>query len=468
MIDREGVVIRPPRPGSPAPWSGTPQALIPSPTLQDLRRDDYDYSFSVRRAAQDTIATGYAQNTPPDPTGPAVAAAADGTAGLGGSLTQFTAIREVLELDLALIPAVDPLLPTAATAAANPGAAQAPAVFARLVTRIAADWASWATPPAGPADPDPSARPDVLFELRRGASLTGGTTVALLPTGPAAELLADEPRVRLAGRLAADGHAQAGVAPVSFARAATALVAAPGPGTETLPGVDEFTLAVPDRDLINTQNIWGRVSLTRNANLLAGVRTASAFIYTVPDARMPAPATPLVSVTEPLDLTAVPFAPPGAPPSAGPDPTGRRQLADWLINFFDSLISRYAVLGDVTLPKIAARFGLGLAELIPAVADIPGLLLTGTPLALPGGTTRRAARTRCAGSPPPARCRSRTWCTPRPRPASRSPPRRCCGRWSHQDREPGDLRPDAGFCADLAHGLTSWASARGVPDDVGM
>ena len=57
---------------------GATVTATPSPTLQDLRRYDYDYTFSVRRAAQDTIATGYAQNTPPDPAGPAVAAAADG------------------------------------------------------------------------------------------------------------------------------------------------------------------------------------------------------------------------------------------------------------------------------------------------------------------------------------------------------------------------------------------------------
>ncbi len=352
-----------------------------SPTLQDLRRYDYDYTFTVKRAAQDTISTGYAQNTPPGSAAPVVAAPADPGGGLGASLAQFATIRELLALDLAQIPSVDPLLP----ATANPGVAAALPVLAQLATQIAADWVGWAAPPADPVVPDRSSpgsapRHEPAFELRRGTSPTGGTTVQLLSRGPVADILVAEPQVRLSGRLAADGHTRAGVAPVSFARAAAPLAVppgpatqAPGPGTatETLPGVDEFTLAIPGRDVISTQNIWGRVSLTRNTNLLAGVPTGSAFVYTVPDARMPAPAMPLISATDAFDLTGVPFEPAGAPPNSGPDGLGRRQLDEWLINFFDSLINRYAVLGDDTLPIIAARHALGLTELTPAICRHP-------------------------------------------------------------------------------------------------
>ena len=122
-----------------------------APTPQDLRRYDYAYTFSVRRAAQDAVVTGYSRNTPLEPTAaPAVASAApvpdDG--GLGGSLAQFVAVQEQLERDLGLVPGVDPSLPAATAAAVNPGAAAALRVFAQLAARIADDWARWVTPPA--------------------------------------------------------------------------------------------------------------------------------------------------------------------------------------------------------------------------------------------------------------------------------------------------------------------------------
>ena len=228
--------------------------------------------------------------------------------------------------------------------------------------------------------------------------------MALLPKGPAAELLAEEPRVRLAGHLAADGHARAGIAPVSFTRSAAALVAPPGSGTETLPGIDEFTLAVPERrpdqhpehlgpGEPDPQHEPARRRAHRERVRLHRSRR--------PDAR----ARHAARLRRPTPSTSPPC--PSSRPDADPDPHGPAagSSVEWLINFFDSLVNRYAVLGDDTLPKIAARFGLGLAELIPAVADIPGLLVAGTPLALPGGTytagstdTLRADRHRPLGT----------------------------------------------------------------------
>jgi hypothetical protein len=295
---------------------------------------------------------------------------------------------------------------------------------------------------------------------------------------------------------------------VAFTRDAPPLVG-PDPATvmSSVPDIDTYTLALPDRDLITTQNIGGRMSLTRNASLLAGVPTSSAFVYTVPDARMPAPATPLVTSSDPFAVTEVPFAPADAPPGAGgsaaPD---RRPLVDWLINFFDSLLNRYAVLDTDTLRKIATRYGLGPADLAPAVADITGLLVPGTRISLPGGpytcgstdTLRGIAGTQSAtladvvdavadapGSLVPGTL-LRPVATARHLrvsvdfafalavAADPAPPGEILSRLPVLLRPTSlfdsatDLDPTSGFCADLAQELTGWATRRGLPDDVGM
>jgi hypothetical protein len=331
----------------------------------------------------------------------------------------------------------------------------------------------------------------VRFELRQGVSASGEATVALLPRGAVAQRLADEPRVVLDGHVPKNGSTQAGLGPVAFT---------PEAGGAT---ADRVTLGLPGRDVLTTQNIWGRVSLARNTRLLAGTATAGAFVYTVPDARMPAPATPLLSSVGPVDLTPVSFAPSG--PEPGPDE--RRPLVDWLVNFFDSLLNRVAVGPDDTLAKIADRHGIGLAELAPAVADVAGLFAADTTLALPGGpvpagssTLRQLATDRslpladvvAAAAAPEVALTPGTLLRPvanerrlgvgvdyafalatatAPDPAAQQ---------TILSRLPVFLRPaflfdsatdlaaDSGFCADLARQLTAWATRRGVPDDTGM
>ena len=70
------------------------------PTVQQLRRYDYDYTFSTQRAAQDSVSTSQLQNT----------VLADGTpaqpprrTGLPTALAQYAAVRDGLEQDLALL-----------------------------------------------------------------------------------------------------------------------------------------------------------------------------------------------------------------------------------------------------------------------------------------------------------------------------------------------------------------------------
>jgi LysM repeat protein len=237
------------------------------------------------------------------------------------------------------------------------------------------------------------------------------------------------------------------------------------------------------------------------------VPTAAAFVYTVPDARMPTPATPLLTAADAFDLTAVPF----APPDTDPGPAERRPLVDWLANFFDSLLNRVAVLPGDTLPKIADRHGIEVAELAPAVADIPDLVPPETSLRLAGKRVRMGRRTlrRLADSRsvPPAEAVAAAAArnvalTPRTlvRPVANARYLRVgvdygfavatavataastdpLAQQEIVSRLPVFLRPaflfdsaidlsaDSGFCADLAERLTEWAAERGLPDDAGM
>ena len=95
----------------------TPQVTAAQPTsaLQQLRRYDYDYSFSAQRAAQDSLSTSQLQNsvlsggTPL--TGPVDA--------LPAALAQYAAVRDGLDQDLALLTQVNPAAPVTVIAAAG-------------------------------------------------------------------------------------------------------------------------------------------------------------------------------------------------------------------------------------------------------------------------------------------------------------------------------------------------------------
>lgn len=136
----------------------------------------------------------------------------------------------------------------------------------------------------------------------------------------------------------------------------------------------------------------------------------------------------------------------------------------WLANFFDSLLNRFAVLPGDTLPKIADRHGIELAELASAVADVRGLVpLTPTTLVRPVANARYLgvsvdygfAVATAAGTDPLAQQEI----------VSRLP---VFLRRTFLFDSAVDLIADGGFCADLAERLTAWAADRGLPDDVGM
>jgi LysM repeat protein len=512
----------------PVPPSVTSQRTIPFTgplTLQELRRYDYDYSFSAQRAAQDTVSTSQLQNTV---LAGGTTAASTSTAALPGTLAQYASVRAGLEQDLALLTRVDQVVPAAAGTTAGgaplppPPAQQALQVFTELAGSIAQAWAAWpAPPPASPPAPSPAVgavpRYAPRYQVRRGTLATGEATVQLRPVGEAAAMHAGDLVLGLRGHAAADASGDAapgdrgyaGRRQVAFTRLALP-ADAPAPSS---PGADEFDLLVPDRDVVTTQNIWGEVSVTRNASLLAGRPTNPAFIYAVPDVKAATPAVPLISWTGQFDLTSVPFDPPSAPPGTGPlagegPVTGARPLADWLINFFDALLNRYAVLGGDTLAKIAMRYDLTLAALAPAVADVPGLLAAGTELPLPSGGYHQVAGgdtlagvaaassvqvtdlVQAAGGAeellvpgvlvrPAAVSRTLRVAVDYGFPLATAAAARPGQKTEIVSRLPvllrpaflfdsaTDLQPGSGFCAALAQQLSGWAAARGLPDNAG-
>ena len=95
----------------------TPQvtAVQPTPALQQLRRYDYDYSFSAQRAAQDSLSTSQLQNSVLAG-GTPLAGPADA---LPAALAQYAAVRDGLDQDLALLTRVNPAAPVTVTAAAG-------------------------------------------------------------------------------------------------------------------------------------------------------------------------------------------------------------------------------------------------------------------------------------------------------------------------------------------------------------
>ena len=231
----------------------------------------------------------------------------------------------------------------------------------------------------------------------------------------------------------------------------------------------------------------------------------------MPEVKTIAPGVPLISWTDPFDLAGVPFSPPSAPPGTAAGAT--RPLVDWLVNFFDALLNRYALLSADTLSKIALRYDLTLAGLTPAVADVGGLLAAGARLPLPDGTSHTVAACGTLASVatansvqvadlvqaaanasglltpgvlirPAAVCRnlrvavdySFPLATASTGPASTG----TAGQQSEiVSRLPvllypmflfdsaTDLLPGSGFCAALAQQLDAWAAARGLPPDYG-
>ena len=106
----------------PVPPSVTGQRITPqvtaaqtAPALQQLRRYDYDYSFSAQRAAQDSLSTSQLQNSVLAGGAP-LAGPADA---LPAALAQHAAVRDGLDQDLALLTQVSPAAPVTVTAAAG-------------------------------------------------------------------------------------------------------------------------------------------------------------------------------------------------------------------------------------------------------------------------------------------------------------------------------------------------------------
>ena len=490
----------------PVPPSVTGQQIVPfiaafiagqdagPPTLQQLRRYNYDYTFSTQRAAQDTVSTSQLQNT----------VLADGTTastpqnGLPAALAQYTAIRDGLEQDLALLTRVNPRQPVtvrtadtdtlttlaqaaivdvgyfggvnaqaagllqsgtqlavgglppytvaagdtlggiadrlhvdldqvvAAAAGApltagveliqprpdNEPAWQALRVFTALAGQVAGGWQSWVAAEAGASTapgPPPSAAVGAVpqyaprYQVRLGTLATGETTVHLLPAGDAAAVHADDLVVGLSGYVPVDGSGQAARQQVvftplalpagrpgpDFTRSRRVQPARAGPRRRHHPehlgrGVDhpqrQPAGRPPDEPGVRLHDAGGQGGHPGGAADLVD-----------------RPARPGRSPVRPASRRVRTAPPP---------------LVDWLINFFDALLNRYAVLDRDTLTKIAMRYDLTLAGLAPAVAERARAADRRRPAAAaerqqpPGGQRRHADQRGRERTPP----RWPTWC----------------------------------------------------------
>ena len=216
------------------------QRLPAEPSFDALRRYDYRLTCSFERSAQDQLFFDAETNVPQQML---MMAGGPDTGSLPYVLAQYQFVADRLWRDL------ETLRDPAEMEAGSPGGAlalEAVEVFAGLVGRIGAAWAAWTGESGGASG-----------GMRMLAGTRGGAR-----TGAEAPV-----RIAVASVL---GREDSGVARV-------------------------LTQDVTDLDALATQNIRGRVSVLRNADLLRERGTNQAFVYHVPPTGAAYPLWPLFS-----------------------------------------------------------------------------------------------------------------------------------------------------------------------------
>lgn len=112
--------------------------------------------------------------------------------------------------------------------------------------------------------------------------------------------------------------------------------------------IPDRILTVPDRDIINQQNAWGAIWLTRNKQLLLSKKTNPEFIFQTPEVRFSSLITPLLINSQRWDIAAI----------GSPNPQ-RLPLEDHLRHLFTTLLPAHPEQAyDI---RVACRYAFALA-----------------------------------------------------------------------------------------------------------
>jgi len=296
-----------PTPPSVLKQSTQPLKLGPNPTLQQIETFDFTFAYEYQRAAQDQVFPAFSTNL----WNGTLPAALFGTgSSLPAALAQYQAVAVPLGQDLGSLP----FLMQPGNQALRPVATAAVETLAQLAQQVAAGWAAWTTPPA-------ARQPEFLYRLRELRTRRDERRVTLVPVSQAARAAETASTVSLAGREPAGPARGTAVRTFAFVGGAS-----DGPASG-----DVFEHDVPNLSVLQVQNAWGSVQVTRNADLVTSQGstrwiTSTDFIYQVGPVGYPSPAAPLLTYSNPFPMAST---------SGEAEPS---TLADHLISFFGALL----------------------------------------------------------------------------------------------------------------------------------
>jgi hypothetical protein len=259
--------------------------------LQDIRQWQYTYVYEHLDIAQDTIETSVSYNvTTPTANGNGAAARpAAGSNVPAGLQPLFDALVNFAMLYPQLAPALSGL------SSGAPADDSAIDVLEALIARVAGAWQA-ARIVAIPADAVSFAAQYEIDEIAT-ADTTDVTIARMGGTGVIPSVIVPGYRLLQPGTPATSADA---TVTYSFVKKSPEEAAGdPIYGESSIP---DRKLTFPDRDIVEQQNAWGAIWLTRNKELAPGRRTNPVFVYQTPQVRFTNMVTPLLVNTRPWQI----------------------------------------------------------------------------------------------------------------------------------------------------------------------
>jgi len=306
--------------------------------LQDIRQWQYTYVYEHLDIAQDTIETSVSYNvtTPAANGNGATARPAAGGNVPAGLQPLFDALVNFATLYPQLAPALSGL------SSAVPADDSAIVALEALIARVAGAWQ--AAQIATPADAVSFAAQYAIDEIATAAT----TDVTIARMGGAGVI----PSVQVPGyRLLQQGTpATSADATVTYSFAKKSPEEAAGDPIYGESSIPDRKLTFPDRDIVEQQNAWGAIWLTRNKELVPGRLTNPVFVYQTPQVRFTNMVTPLLVNTRPWPIDQI--------GSADGQPR-RRSLAEHIAMLFAMLFPASATQAyDI---RVTCRYAFALA-----------------------------------------------------------------------------------------------------------